>query len=393
MQVDDVTTPTPTLDALLDVLREADRLNVRAASMLSAFSRRIEHEASLPVDMVVRLGARRAGWDARDLTAAAEALRTMPRTAEALERDDVSWSQLRAIVRAARDVRTEDRPTLDERIAARARELLDADPELLITEIEDLSARLRPDLATRREDRAIETSFLTLQQRLGGGGRLYGEMDTERFAVVAEGIHAAAPPPTGTGNDRTLRGRQLADGLVGLCDAYLSGGGGGSLPRTPRVLAVMDLEELDRLGAAEAARVLWRVAGKPGRLTPLSAEVLACSAEVVPVIFEGAHPVAVGDANDPVTEPMRRALLARDQGCRFPCCDMPARFCDPHHIVPRGRGGPTCVTNLVLLCRRCHRRMHRSRWRITFEPEGTIVFAYRRWRHESPPPVRVAQRE
>jgi hypothetical protein len=54
---------------------------------------------------------------------------------------------------------------------------------------------------------------------------------------------------------------------------------------------------------------------------------------------------------------MRRALDARDGGCRFPGCDN-TRFVDAHHIHHWVHGGETKLDNLVLLCRRHHRAVH-----------------------------------
>jgi hypothetical protein len=54
---------------------------------------------------------------------------------------------------------------------------------------------------------------------------------------------------------------------------------------------------------------------------------------------------------------MRRALVARDGGCRFPGCTN-WRFVDAHHIVHWADGGDTTMDNLTLLCRKHHRFLH-----------------------------------
>jgi hypothetical protein len=46
---------------------------------------------------------------------------------------------------------------------------------------------------------------------------------------------------------------------------------------------------------------------------------------------------------------MRRALAARDGGCRFPGCAN-HRFTDGHHVQHWVDGGPTDLENLLLLC-------------------------------------------
>ena len=67
-----------------------------------------------------------------------------------------------------------------------------------------------------------------------------------------------------------------------------------------------------------------------------------------------------------------RFVKARDRHCRFPGCSRPAEYVDLDHVIPcdhddPGGGGPTCVTNLVCLCRSTagSRPTHRagcSRW-------------------------------
>ena len=46
---------------------------------------------------------------------------------------------------------------------------------------------------------------------------------------------------------------------------------------------------------------------------------------------------------------LRRAVTTRHPHCAFPGCDQPASACDIHHLIPRSRGGPTALPNLVPL--------------------------------------------
>ncbi|HVL90779.1 MAG TPA: HNH endonuclease, partial [Actinomycetota bacterium] len=55
---------------------------------------------------------------------------------------------------------------------------------------------------------------------------------------------------------------------------------------------------------------------------------------------------------------------------------------DAHHLVP-GRGRQ--VTDLVLLCRRCHRRVHRFKWKVRIQADGAITFTARGRTHTSHP--------
>jgi hypothetical protein len=50
---------------------------------------------------------------------------------------------------------------------------------------------------------------------------------------------------------------------------------------------------------------------------------------------------------------MRRALRARDDGCRFPGCTN-RFYIDGHHIEHWANGGETSLANRVQLCRYHH---------------------------------------
>src|SRR5437879_2069941 len=143
-----------------------------------------------------------------------------------------------------------------------------------------------------------------------------------------------------------------------------------------RLLATIDIESLRKGAESDSSRILWSLAGRPARVTPLATDVLACDATVVPILFDGARPVAVGDATAAITSAMRTALIARDGGCRFPGCHAPVSWCDAHHIRTRIQDGPTVIDNLILLCRKCHRRVHRLRWKIAQRDDGVIEFTW-----------------
>ncbi len=69
---------------------------------------------------------------------------------------------------------------------------------------------------------------------------------------------------------------------------------------------------------------------------------------------------------------LRRALEARDGGCRFPGCGV--RHTDAHHITHWARGGPTKLDNLVLLCRLHHRAVHEGGWGVRLSGDGRVLF-------------------
>ncbi len=70
---------------------------------------------------------------------------------------------------------------------------------------------------------------------------------------------------------------------------------------------------------------------------------------------------------------LRRALRARDGGCRFPGCGN-HRFTDAHHIEHWADGGETSLTNLIQLCRRHHRLLHEGGFLLELEADASPVF-------------------
>ncbi|MCH7533728.1 MAG: HNH endonuclease, partial [Gemmatimonadetes bacterium] len=80
----------------------------------------------------------------------------------------------------------------------------------------------------------------------------------------------------------------------------------------------------------------------------------------------------VGRKTRTVPPALRRALDARDRGCRFPGCGL--RFTDAHHIVHWADGGETKLENTLLLCRSHHRRVHEGGYQVCSDRDGQVVF-------------------
>jgi hypothetical protein len=104
---------------------------------------------------------------------------------------------------------------------------------------------------------------------------------------------------------------------------------------------------------------------------PILAETarrLACDAAITPIIDgEADHTSRV------VPGSTRRALIARDKGCRFPGCDCPPAWTDAHHVKHWADGGPTTLDNLILLCRRHHRLVHEEGWTLELAQDRDLV--------------------
>jgi hypothetical protein len=78
---------------------------------------------------------------------------------------------------------------------------------------------------------------------------------------------------------------------------------------------------------------------------------------------------------------LRRAVSARDAGCRFPGCTH-HRWTDAHHIRHWAHGGETSAANLVSLCRGHHRLVHEGGFRVDrgadgeprfWRPDGSLI--------------------
>jgi len=87
------------------------------------------------------------------------------------------------------------------------------------------------------------------------------------------------------------------------------------------------------------------------------------------------QPLSVGRARRTIPAAMRRALSLRDRGCAYPGCDRPPEWTDAHHIRHWADGGETALSNLVLLCRLHHRRVHEEGWKLSRGPAGAVAQA------------------
>jgi hypothetical protein len=147
------------------------------------------------------------------------------------------------------------------------------------------------------------------------------------------------------------------------------------------MLVIVDIDALtnnnpDGVGSA-TAQLLTRSTRGPVELTPAAAQRLACDATTRYVLVDGAIPLGATAAEPKVSATLRAALVARDGGCRFPACRQPVDVCDNHHVVPRAKGGPTVLDNLVLLCLAHHHAVHDSGWTSQLHADGTMTFTRR----------------
>jgi Domain of unknown function (DUF222) len=191
-----------------------------------------------------------------------------------------------------------------------------------------------------------------------------------------------ASPPAGAGR------RPAATSATGSAPAAPATatpeGGQGNAGRAPLRPAARDRLRRALLGLA--ADALSGPGGLPARLraaldgTPLTTVSL---------------PLDIGAATETIPAHLRRAAATRHPRCAFPGCDQPASVCDIHHLIPRARGGPTALPNLVPLCGFHHQiAVHRWGWELHLNPDGTTTATSpdrtRTLHSHGPPPSRVA---
>jgi len=80
--------------------------------------------------------------------------------------------------------------------------------------------------------------------------------------------------------------------------------------------------------------------------------------------------VELGAPQRVFTAHQRRAIATRDGGCIIPGCEVPATWCEVHHVHEWQHGGPTHTDNGVTLCWHHHRNLDQLGWDIRMR-DGT----------------------
>ena len=209
-------------------------------------------------------------------------------------------------------------------------------------ETQKAAAQRRADALGLLAERALAAGFGSI--RNGEGGRPGGERDGEGG---------------GLGGENGSRAKDVPEE-----QAPISGS------RAERYQVVLHVE-------AETLKA----EGEPGRSeledgTRVSAETsrrLSCDAGLVRIRHAPDGSVLdAGRRTRTISPALRRALEARDQGCRFPGCGL--RFTEGHHVKHWADGGETSLGNTLLLCRHHHRLVHEEGWKVDWWGPGSAVF-------------------
>jgi hypothetical protein len=202
-----------------------------------------------------------------------------------------------------------------------------------------------------------------LSTTIGGRGELHGSLDSDLTAVADAAFRVADP------KDFELTPPQRrAEAFRTICGFYLdhqTDRRGGR--HRPHVNVAMTYEQF-------VAGTGGTYLDTGGPVSPAEAGALCCDAALHRLVVDGRS--AILDYGRSVrTAPVDvfTALLARDQGCRWPGCDRPGSHCDAHHVVWFEHEGRTAIDNLALLCRRHHRKLHRGcGWEAKLLPDATL---------------------
>lgn len=169
--------------------------------------------------------------------------------------------------------------------------------------------------------------------------------------------HEACRAPDGAKQPYPAR---QADALALLAETFIAKGA-APLAAGDRHLVTIHIDE--RVLRDETTEGRSHIDGGPS-LPPATVRRLCCDASLIAIVeSEDGTPLDVGRKTRAISPALRRALHARDDGCRFPGCTN-TRFVDAHHIEHWCDGGETKVANLLLLCRRHHRFVHEHGFRI-----------------------------
>jgi Domain of unknown function (DUF222)/HNH endonuclease len=297
--------------------------------------------------------AHRMTWGhAREHVRVARAVGDMPRTVRAFDAGDISMSAVRVLA-TAHDVHPEAFARSEAQLVDAARRHSASDLHRVVAVWRDHAERDRAD----GRDTAYERRRLHASRSLGGMVRIDGDLDPETEETVLTALHAVLDTDARSRDrgDRRSPAQRRADGLGEICRQWLDRGDrpvvAGERPHLTLTIPARELGassvatgELDHAGPVPAA----------------TARRLACDAAIMRIVLSArSEPLDVGRRTSVVPPSLRRAVVVRDGGCRFPGCDRPPPWCDAHHVDHWADGGATSLANLLLLCRRHHRLVHR----------------------------------
>jgi hypothetical protein len=184
----------------------------------------------------------------------------------------------------------------------------------------------------------------------------------------------SAPRPIEGERDLRSSDRRRGEALVSLVRRGVAGAEKGPRHTKSQLFVTVDLETLRSglrgagvtVGGAEAGTLI----------APETVRRLACDATIIPAVMGVAGAVVdLGMEVRLFTSAQTKRLWLRDRRCTYPGCDMPASWCDAHHLRHWADGGHTDLDNAALLCEWHHTIVHSRRYagRLVEDDAGSRV--------------------
>jgi len=314
---------------------------------------------------------------AREKVRVANALAGLPLISKAFAEGRVSYSKARAMTRVA----TPENEEYLMMIATHG----------TAYHVETLVRKFRRVKKLRAAQEKGPHAYRALHYHTDENGMLVIEarLSPEQGALVLKALEAAveqqpgvsAETPDDDGDDVTAVTREpisarRADALAEIAEGYLgSDNVACNTADRHQVVVHVTAETLaatDECDCHVTAETSYLEDG-PG-VTAETSRRIACDASLVRLVKDQkGEPLSIGRKSRTIPPWMRRALIARDKGCRFPGCTH-TRFVDGHHIEHWAKGGETSLKNLILLCRHHHRLVHEGGFSCTRRFRGNVEF-------------------
>ncbi len=224
---------------------------------------------------------------------------------------------------------------------------------------------------TRRGERqTFDSQYVAFQPSLDGSHvKMSGRLGAMEAEICRQGLDRRGERVMPAGVERPDAGQRRALSLTTLCQDELD-----RKPTHPATTA-------EKVRAARNRRepLLMVVANNPtaeasgfeqgtamlagGRVGPGTVDLIQCVGRVEAITTEGQEIIRHGSRSG-IPPALRRAVLARDNGCTIDACTSVYRL-EVHHVVPRSKGGDHSPHNLTTLCWWHHHvAVHRQGLRI-----------------------------
>jgi hypothetical protein len=299
---------------------------------------------------------------AREKVRVAHALAKLPKISEGFSSGKLSYSKVRAMTRIADETNEDYLMMIAEHGTAHH-------VERLVSKFRTAKRLQDAEMANEQYTQREVTYFYDHDGCLVIKGRLPAEqgaliVKALEMAMDKSFVGAESDPDVGAGPARDNIAARRADALAEVAETYMNNSESSG-------------------STADRYQVMVHVGAAPGRdpsiedgpgVTAVTSRRIACDSSIVTINEDkNGEPLSIGRRSRSIPPPMRRALRARDKGCRFPGCTN-TRFVDGHHIEHWADGGETSLDNLVMLCRHHHHLVHEGGFVCEKSSDGSIHF-------------------